>query len=74
MANVYGVDHSEILTMLFESDAQSKAIRWARRYIRYGDFGGYAAITVIDEGDCVWEREAMDEHEMRQEMFERDGG
>jgi uncharacterized protein YhjY with autotransporter beta-barrel domain len=38
---------------LYTSGSSNDAIRWAKNYIRSGDFGGYREISVWDETDYM---------------------
>ena len=47
--------------LLFESNSLDHAIRWATRYVRWGDFGGYSLIDVAnftEDGEFIshWSR------------------
>ena len=72
MVDVIGLDHNGEPTVLHSTANRREAIAWATRYIRYGDFGGYAEIAVKDGNLWPWSRDALDEAEYRAEMFERE--
>jgi hypothetical protein len=38
---------------LFESTECNECIRWAKNYIRWGDFGGYREVSVWDDADYM---------------------
>lgn len=44
---VYGNYGTESENVLFNTEYLSDAIEFAKRYIRWGDFGGYEVIEVI---------------------------
>ena len=54
-------------TVLFESNSRDEAVRWAERYVRRGDTGGYGVIEVAsfaEDGEYLthWVFQAQDEN------------
>jgi len=64
---VYG-DYGYISeTVLFVSTSRNEAVRWAERYVRHGDTGGYGVIEVASfatDGEYLphWVFQAEDEN------------
>lgn len=49
---VYGdLGDSVSETILYTSDSLNDATRWAHQYVRWGDFGGYKIIEVVEQGE-----------------------
>jgi len=65
--SVDGVDENGDTTVLHESDSINDAARWARGYVRHGDYGGWAQIQLVDlgapAGGCILRTWTPDEEE-----------
>jgi len=64
-------------TVLFESDSDKEAVRFAEKYIRWGDFGGYQFLSVGDYGADgeyfeIWAMDAPEEEEGEEEEEEEE--
>jgi hypothetical protein len=44
---VYG-DFDDSLVELYSSESYDESLRWAQRYTKNGDFGGYYSIDVVE--------------------------
>ena len=63
--------------VLFESDSEQDAVRFAEKYIRWGDFGGYQFLSVGEYGADgeyfeVWAMDAPEEEEEEEEEEEHE--